>query len=187
MNSNDMIIIDDDNITCDGYRVNSNFLNKGIPISCNINNNDLFGKSIPCGLSFLNTETISETVNNDKCDVINSSTYDKFIDNFTIDSHGNQINDNTDDNLSDEFFIKDLNEFKDEIEPEVEDIKEDTKEDIKENTELKDEIEKVEDTEVKDDKVFEKSKTRKDRNQTRGKKHKKNKTRIKRSITKKKY
>jgi hypothetical protein len=48
-----MIIIDNDNITCDGYTVNSKFLNNGIPITCNINNDNLFGKSVPIGLSFL--------------------------------------------------------------------------------------------------------------------------------------
>jgi len=79
MNDNDMIINQKDLI--DGYTVNSTFLNKGIPVSCKVET--LFeGKNIPTGLLFLNTDTISEPVNNIE-KVIEPSTYNKIIEQFS--------------------------------------------------------------------------------------------------------
>lgn len=91
MNDTDMIMEKSDNITYGGYTIDSNFLNNDIPITYTINNENLFGgKSLPAGLAFFNTETIpetpetSETIENIQMgELIDSSTFDKFIDKFS--------------------------------------------------------------------------------------------------------
>jgi len=82
-----MIMKKGDNITYGGYTVDSTFLNNEIPISYNINDNLIGGKTLPAGLLFLNTETIPEipeTIENIQMGgLIDSDVYDKFIDKFS--------------------------------------------------------------------------------------------------------
>lgn len=87
MDDVDMIMKTGDNITYGGYTVDSTFLNNDIPISYNINDNLIGGRSLPAGLLFLNTETIPEipkTIENIQMGgLIDSDVYDKFIDKFS--------------------------------------------------------------------------------------------------------
>ena len=83
MDDVDMIMKTGDNITYGGYTVDSTFLNNDIPISYNINDNLIGGRSLPAGLLFLNTETIPEIKDIEVKGLVDSSVYDKFIDKFS--------------------------------------------------------------------------------------------------------
>ena len=196
MDRNDMIIVDNDNITCDGYTINSNFLNNGIPITCNRNNDNLFGKSIPIGLSFLNTETSSMPVNHE-CNVINNSTYDKFINTFTGDAKkcNHDMDEIIDNDAVEEENVEITNILEDKDEPDITNILEDKDEpditNILEDNDDKPELVFEKEGAVlaiekeKPESVEGKSKTRKGKRQTRVKKQKNNRTRVKKINTKK--
>ena len=83
MDDIDMILKTGDNITYGGYTVDSTFLNSDIPISYNINDNLIGGKSLPAGLLFLNTESIPEIKDIEVKGLVDSTVYDKFIEKFS--------------------------------------------------------------------------------------------------------
>ena len=97
MDDADMIMKKGDNITYGGYTVDSTFLNNEIPISYNLNDNLIGGKSLPAGLLFLNTETIPEipeTIENTQMGgLIDSDVYDNFIDKFSSKEENENIKD----------------------------------------------------------------------------------------------